>query len=76
MVFSVYKAAALLLVGSIGADAASVAARVPTDNDRILRAGVKRSAHLKRSARIEPTFELDLPYVEGMLAPTNFMTIF
>lgn len=67
MVFSVYKAAtALLLVGSIGAEAASVAARTPTGNDRVLRAGTKRSAH-KRSMKIDPTFELDLPYIEGKL---------
>lgn len=67
MVFSVYKAAtALLLAGSIGAEAASIAARVPTGNDRVLRAGTKRSAH-KRSTKIEPTFELELPYVEGTL---------
>lgn len=65
MVFSVYKAAALLLVGSIGAEAASAAARTPTGNDRVLRAGMKRSAHHKRNLRIEPTFELELPYVEG-----------
>jgi hypothetical protein len=67
MVFSVYKAAtALLLAGSMGVEAASVAARTPTGNERMLRAGTKRSAH-KRSLRIEPTFELDLPYVEGTL---------
>ncbi|KAF9733418.1 hypothetical protein PMIN01_09101 [Paraphaeosphaeria minitans] len=69
MVFSVYKAAmALLLAGSIGAEAASVAARTPTANDRVLRAGTKRSAH-KRSLKIEPTFALDLPYVEE---PTRY----
>ena len=67
MVFSVYKAAALLLVGSLGVEGASVAARAPTGNERVLRAGVKRSAHLKRSLRIEPAFELELPYVEGLL---------
>ncbi|KAL5392887.1 hypothetical protein DPSP01_000582 [Paraphaeosphaeria sporulosa] len=69
MVFSVYKAAtALLLAGSIGAEAASVAARTPTANDRVLRAGTKRSAH-KRSTKIEPTFALDLPYIEE---PTRY----
>ena len=70
MVFSLYKAAALLLVGSMGVEAASVAARAPPANERVLRAGTKRSAH-KRSLRIEPTFELELPYVEGTLAPSN-----
>lgn len=66
MVFSVYKAAtALLMVGSMGAEAASVASRVPVENDRALRAGIKRSTH-KRALRIEPTFALDLPYIEGM----------
>lgn len=68
MVFSLYKAAALLLVGSMGVEAASVAARAPPANERVLRAGTKRSALSKRSLRIEPTFELELPYVEGTLA--------
>ena len=71
MVFSVYKAAtALLVVGSMGAEAASVAARTPTENDRVLRAGIKRSAH-KRSLKIEPTFALDLAYIEGMWTHQN-----
>lgn len=70
MVFSLYKAAALLLVGSLGVEGASVAARAPTGNERVLRAGIKRSAHPKRSLKIEPAFELELPYVEGMFSPT------
>jgi len=69
MVFNVYKAAtALLLVGSMGAEAGSVATRVPAGNDRVLRAATKRSAH-KRSTKIEPTFELELPYVDGTSSP-------
>lgn len=63
-------AAALLLVGSMGAEAAtkthkSIADRIPTEHNRVLRAATKRSTYAKRSFRIEQKFEVELPYVEG-----------
>ncbi|KAJ4303267.1 hypothetical protein N0V90_002160 [Kalmusia sp. IMI 367209] len=65
MVFSLSKAAALLMVGSMGVEAAkSVSDRIPTEHNRVLRAATKKSAHEKRSFRIEKRFELELPYVE------------
>ena len=63
--FSIYKAtAALLLAGAMSVDA-SATARVPENNDRVLRAATKRSDLLKRSSKIEQKFEIELPYVEG-----------